>query len=188
MKDVFPWCTSLWAVRLQTRQGAPGDSAELAAGSSHPRGEEAGLLAALGWGLLLGAMNTFGLLCTLAAQSKFSKTHRYLQSKTLWLACSSYTLGKVKDWEESAPGPQWVGKTGLPERRDLGQLEAVAGAAWCIRHSSPGLAFGLLPRVRNPGEESSSGSLWISCDVTYTPGLSEHLYKFQKTYLKANIL
>lgn len=126
MKDVFP-CTSLWAVRLQARQGAPGDSAELAAGSSHPRGEEAGLLAALGWGLLLGAMNTFGLLCTPAAQSKFSKTHRYLQSKTLWLACSSYTLGKVKDWEECSGGICTRAPVGWEDRPPR---ETRFGAAW----------------------------------------------------------
>lgn len=71
MKDVFP-CTSLWAVGLQTRQEALGDRAELVARSSHPRGEEAGLLPALRSGLLLGAMNTSSLLCTRAAQSKFS--------------------------------------------------------------------------------------------------------------------
>lgn len=53
MKNVF-WCAVLWAVGLQICWGAPGDSVELAAGSSHPRDEGAGLLPALVWRLLLG--------------------------------------------------------------------------------------------------------------------------------------
>lgn len=183
------WCALLWAVGLQTCRGAPGDSVELATGSSHPRGEGAGLLPALVWRLLLGVRT----LPACSAQrppraSLYSKTRTCLQSKTLWLACSSY-LRERWGWgrsarEEYAPGPQRVGKTSLPERHG-GSRKHWKGRLSAL-HSFPGLPFALSnpPFVYNVGgtgwEDTSSGSLWISYDVIYTPGLWGHLYKFQK--------
>lgn len=176
-------------MELQTCRGAPGDSVELAAGSSHPRGEGAGLLPALVWQLLLGNEHFRPALHKGRPEQVFSQRLAGVCSpKPSQLACSSY-LRERWGWgrsarEEYAPGPQWVGKTSLPERHG-GSRKHWKGRLSAL-HSSPGLPFALSipPFVYNGGgtgwEDTSSESLWISYDVIYTPGLWGHLYKFQK--------
>lgn len=174
-------CALLWAVGL----GAPGDSVNLAAGSSHPKGDGQLLADSCSWGLwTLPACSV-----TQAAQSKpLVKDSQVLIVESLAGSMQQLPEGKMRTGEERSGGTRTRapvrGEDQPPGEAWWGQ-EARCRAGWRPLHSSPDLAFvPSTPGVLQCGWERVGRYLkWECLNFLWCyvyPRFMGHLYQFHK--------
>ena len=106
-----------------------------------------------------------------------SSVHGILQARILEWAAISFSRGS--SWPRDRTQVSCTADSFFPREVHKGRsrLAYALLLSWLGTQCSPGFCT---TAGRRGWEATSSGSLWISCDVNYTPSFWRHLNKLQK--------